>query len=165
MESNSFYNPFDTLRFTYEHCFLCGKDLKEEYNSIEHVFPKWLLNKFELWDKKLTLLNGSKISYRQLTIPCCKSCNSNHLSALEKTIRENVEKGYSAFYNLDKTKIFQWTGKIFFGILFKELSLLIDQKHKDYSTIMSPKLLEKYKNLHGFLQSIRVPFVFSGFNP
>ena len=62
-------------RFGRSTCFLCSAPLRAKNRSDEHVFPKWLLQRFNLWDLKLSLLNGTDISYKQLTIPCCKTCN------------------------------------------------------------------------------------------
>jgi len=64
-----FYRPFLEKTYTWDNCFLCGIRLGEK-NTEEHIFPKWLQHKFELWDQKLILTNKSKIPYRNLTIPC-----------------------------------------------------------------------------------------------
>lgn len=162
--NHPFYNPFDVMSFSYNKCFLCGGLLKDE-GSIEHVFPKWLQNEYELWDQTISLLNGTTISYRKLTIPCCQSCNIKYLSVLENAIKLHHEKGYSEFLKLDKFRIYRWITKIFYGLLFKELSLLTDQTDPKQGPITSPKLLEEFKTLHGFLQSIRFPFRFMDFHP
>ncbi|CUP05012.1 Uncharacterised protein [Clostridium baratii] len=82
------YNPFNQMTFDYDKCFLCGEELNSNNSTVEHVFPKWLQHKFDLWNKKLILLNGSEIQYKNLTIPCCKNCNNNYLSnELEKKFR------------------------------------------------------------------------------
>jgi hypothetical protein len=38
--------------------FLCGRRLSQKTRSNEHVFPQWLLRRFDLYDKQLNLLNG-----------------------------------------------------------------------------------------------------------
>lgn len=47
------YNPFEKMTFTYDKCFLCGEILTDENSTEEHIYPKWLQNKFDLWDKQL----------------------------------------------------------------------------------------------------------------
>jgi len=79
------YNPFTDMKFDYDFCFLCGEKLKHS-KSKEHVFPKWLLKKYKLFNEKLELLNQTKISYNNLKIPCCSDCNNNYLSQMEKKI-------------------------------------------------------------------------------
>lgn len=165
MEGNdSFYNPFDAMSFKYDRCFLCGCPLKDK-KSIEHVFPKWIQNKYGLWNQKISLLNRTTITYRKLTVPCCHTCNTECLSPIENTVKLNHERGYSEFLKLDKVIIFQWISKIFYGLLFKELSLFIDRSNTNKGSVTSPELLEQYRTLHMFLQSIRVPFEFVGFQP
>ena len=73
------YSPFEKMTFTYDKCFLCGEILTDENSTEEHIYPKWLQNKFDLWDKQLILLNGTGINYRNLKIPCCKRCNNKRV--------------------------------------------------------------------------------------
>jgi hypothetical protein len=46
-----------------------------------------LQERFGLANQHLTLLNGTLIPYRQLTVPCCQTCNNVHLSKLEKRVQ------------------------------------------------------------------------------
>jgi hypothetical protein len=55
----------------------------------EHIFPKWLQRKLELWDRELNLLNDTSIRYRNLTIPACILCNGVILSKLENAVAES----------------------------------------------------------------------------
>lgn len=162
--SDDFYDPFDAMSFTYDRCFLCGHPLENEKTN-EHVFPKWIQQKYHLQNQKLFLLNGTEISYRQLIIPCCPACNTQYLSRVENIFKQSFEKGFSEFKKLDRLIIFQWITKIFYGLLFKELSLHVDRSDPTQGSIMSPESLEELKTLHVFLQSIRFPFDFSDFHP
>jgi len=158
------YNPFEDMKFSYDFCFLCGVDLKDS-KSKEHVFPKWLLNKYNLWNDRFELLNRTTIPYHKLTIPCCFECNNNHLSKMEQKFENAVNDGYDTFEKLDEIIIYQWLSKIFYGILFKELSLRSDITDPQSGRIFTPEILKQYMNLHIFLQSIRLNFRFEGFTP
>ncbi|MCL7747045.1 hypothetical protein [Halalkalibacter alkaliphilus] len=164
-EENKHYDPFERMRFTYDVCFLCGTSLNDANNSEEHVFPKWLLDNYNLWDEKITLLNGTKIPYRLLKIPCCTECNNNNLSYVENTIKRGLDEGYKSFSQLDKKVVFQWISKVFYGLIFKELSLAHDRSNPSIGTITTPELLEEYKMTHTFLQSVRYPTEFKEFQP
>lgn len=155
---------FDTMRFDDDTCFLCGSPVVSD-GTREHVFPKWLQHRHNLWDQELTLLNGTCIRYAQLTIPACHICNTSHLATLENQVRTAVTHGYEAAAQLSPLTIFQWAGKIFYGILRKELSLLVDRRDRDGGTIVPPDLLQGYSTLHLFLQSIRRPFTFQQGDP
>jgi len=162
--ADEFYNPFDAMSFTYDRCFLCGHELGKK-KTTEHVFPKWLQQTFNLTNQEIHLLNRTTIPYRKLTIPCCQSCNTIYLSTVEDKIKRYYQKGFSEFIKLDKLLIFQWIAKIFYGLLFKELSLCIERSEPAQGFITDPELLNELRTLHTFMQSIRMSFEFSGFHP
>ena len=147
------FNPFDKMSFTYDKCFICGKKLSVD-TTVEHVYPKWLQNDFDLWNKNLVLLNGSEIKYRQMYIPCCFECNEIMSKNLEKPIKQAVKKGYDEFVKLDKKVVFQWLNKISYGMLFKELSLKCDLKNPKSKMIYSEDNLKNHKMQYLFLKSI-----------
>ena len=148
------FDPFDRMTFTYDKCFLCGDDLNAENTSEEHVYPKWLQNKFNLWNQRLDLLNKTTIKYKDLKIPCCKKCNGTMSALFEKPIERAVEQGYDEFVKLDKDKIFLWLNKLSYGMLFKELSLSINRAHPEDGTICDEEYLSHRKMQYKFLQSI-----------
>lgn len=150
-----FYNPFDNEDFDYENCFLCGKEIEEEEKSLEHIFPKWIQKKFDLWNKRLTLTNGTSIEYRQLTIPCCKECNSVHLSQVENVIKSLVESPIQNLNEEEEQIVVLWVMKIFYGMIYKNLSLSLDRKKPQGNTLLSPKEVESYSALHLMLQASR----------
>jgi hypothetical protein len=154
--------PFDRIPFDHDHCFLCGRVVDTDGRTREHVFPRWLLHKFNLWNEQLTLLNGSGIPYRQLTVPCCLECNTGPLSRLEDEVQSAVEIGYGAADHLPEIRLFQWAAKIMFGVLFKEISLEHDRRARTGNTILDPKSLDDFTMLHDLLQSVRVTTKFEG---
>ncbi len=150
-------NVFERMNLAENACFLCGHT---DSITLEHVFPKWLQHRFNLWNQKLTLLNDTLIQYRQLTIPCCSTCNNVFLSNLEKPVSQAIERGYEATNSLPTLTLFQWTAKVFFGVLRKEMVLYRDQRDRNAGTIVPTQLLEAFSTLHHFLQSIIQPFEF-----
>lgn len=161
---DEFYDPFDAMSFTYDRCFLCGHTLGKK-KTTEHVFPRWLQQTYNLENQEVHLLNRTTIPYRKLLIPCCQSCNTRYLAKVENTFKQYYERGFSEFAKLDKLLIFQWIAKIFYGLLFKELSLRMDRSDPTQGFITDPELLSELRTLHTFLQSLRMPFEFVGFHP
>lgn len=141
-------------------CFLCGRDL-EGCKSIEHVFPRWLLRRYNLWNKRLVLLNQTDIPYRSLTIPCCQECNNHYLSRLEEEVKHAIEKGIEGLLSIEEVKLFQWIAKMLYGILVKETFLLIDRKDGDVGTIVTSDMFDSLGTLHWFMQSVRSPIGFA----
>lgn len=148
------FNPFDQMTFTNNRCFLCGELLTDDNRSKEHVYPKWLQNKFNLWNASLILLNNTPIRYKDLSIPCCKRCNGIMSNKIEKTVQHLVDGGYDAFIECNKEIVFQWLTKISYGILFKELSLKFDRSNPDSEPIFDPEDMKERKMQYMFLKSI-----------
>lgn len=146
-------------------CFMCGIDLEDTESTIEHVVPKWLQRRFNLWNLNLCLLNRTDIPYRQLTIPCCQECNTDYLSPVEDTISKAVEEGPEKVRELGKEIIFAWLAKIYYGIIYRELLLPLDRSAPEKGSIVTPELLQLYRTLHLFMQWIRWPIKFEGFFP
>lgn len=146
------FNPFEEMSFSYDRCFICGEKLSSN-NTVEHIYPKWLQNDFDLWNKQLVLLNGTSIQYRNMVVPCCFECNEIMSRKLEKPVKEAVQKGYDEFINLDRKVIFQWLNKISYGALFKELSLKRELRNPNSEAIYTEENLKKHKMQYLFLKS------------
>lgn len=164
-EIDSIFDKIEKRKFDNSCCFLCGEDLNEENRSVEHVFPKWILKKFDLWDANLVMTNGTGIRYRFLTIPCCKKCNNEYLSVLEMKIQKSMNAGFDTFKDLDKQDIFLWIGKIYFGLIYKNLFLDYDVKDKTKGRIFDEEFIKTFKTHWLFLQGIRGKHRFVDFFP
>jgi hypothetical protein len=156
---------FDLRNLEGNNCFLCGAILTDINRTVEHVIPKWLQRMMNLWNKRVALLNHTTIPYRELTIPCCKRCNGGPLSILEDEIKQGMTEGFRSFRLVPEERVFQWCAKIYYGLLFRELTLRLDRTDSAKGTIMTPSFLEQLHTFQLFLQSIRVPFIFHDFTP
>ncbi|GAA0752065.1 hypothetical protein [Clostridium sartagoforme] len=155
MNSNSKLETwFGKMTFDYKHCFLCGEILNKQNYTVEHIFPKWLQHRHNLWNQNITLLNGTLIKYKQLVVPCCKDCNNNHLAKIEKEVKDAFEKGIEEVRALDKTILYKWIMKILYCLLFKQLSLKEDIRNKDSTMIISSEILKEYTVMFDYMQSI-----------
>jgi hypothetical protein len=142
------------VRFGQHTCFLCSAPLRSKNRTDEHVFPKWLQHRFNLWNQHLDLINLTEIRYRQLTIPCCKTCNGVHLSKIENQIQKAAEAGPDAVADLPPSVLYMWLSKIFFGILYREHLLLADRRGGKRK-IIPRKTLQELRLHHDFMQGIR----------
>lgn len=136
-------------------CFLCATSLTEVETSSEHVIPRWAQKRYDLWNQEFVLLNRTTIPYRQLTVPCCADCNKYQLQPIETSISQAVLQGPEAVRKLGDNILFLWLGKIFYGLLYRELFLLLDIKEKNEDTIASPDMVAAYETLLFFLQQAR----------
>ncbi|MDX5346879.1 MAG: hypothetical protein LPK19_06510, partial [Hymenobacteraceae bacterium] len=158
------YNPFLRMQFNDRHCFLCGTEITLEQRT--SVFPEWLMERYSLADKELLLLDKSTVRHRDLTIPCCDTCHTQHLVPLEQDVKQATEQGLQGWQQLPEKRIFQWLGKIFYGMLVTEL--IKEQNpliRPQYAVSENPKMLGKFQSFFQVLQSIRVPIEFDDFLP
>ena len=133
-------------------CFICGVELTHTNRTEEHVIPKWIQDRYSLWDQEIVLLNFTTLPYRQLKILCCKRCNAE-LSVLEKEIQEAVDSGAEAVRLLPSYHLFHWIAKIFLGILYKELFLNIDRQDPAVGSIATSDMIQEFAVLHFWLQT------------
>lgn len=76
-------------------------------------------NRFNLWNQKITIPNGTQITYKQLIIPACNDCNNIVFGKLEQKMK------YSKASDIE---IWQWANKIHFGLWYKDGILNYDRK-------------------------------------
>jgi hypothetical protein len=150
-----FINSLRNRKFDDETCFLCSGHLPELGSSEEHIVPRWVQNRYDLWNQKLILRNGTDIPYRYLTVPCCEACNNYRLQPIETSVSEAVSKGPEAVRKLGNRVLFLWLGKIVYGILYKELFLSSDRKDQYAPSITEPELMRVYGDHLFFLQEAR----------
>lgn len=143
--------------FTGQQCFACGGD--PTTGQGEHVIPRWVQKRFDLYNKSLTLLNGTRISYRHLTIPCCLSCNNGFLRDIENAVIRVLGRPNFKDPGVRLT-LARWLCKIFIGILVKETTLLMDRSDPSGGPILSPDFLQEFMQAQFILQSARKPTEF-----
>ncbi|HYG69580.1 MAG TPA: hypothetical protein VD838_18035 [Anaeromyxobacteraceae bacterium] len=122
-------------------CFVCGASPEDRAFNDEHVIPRWILRKFDLYDRKIGLPNGTKIPYRQYTVPCCEECNSKLNDVYEKPVRRVLEEGVNgvATYVTKEgpSLLFSWLALLFVKTHLKdwELRLDVNRRSGDMRTI------------------------------
>jgi hypothetical protein len=75
---------------------------------------------------------------------------------------EATLQGPAAVLGLGEKALFTWLGKIFYGLIHRELFLAFDRRDPAAGSIATPELIENYSLHHLFLQNIRVPMEFAG---
>jgi hypothetical protein len=159
------YQPFQKFNFSNQQCFLSGEALQSAEEKIQ-VFPAWLMSRYNLHDQPFKLLDERMATYKDLKVPCSATINELYLEPLEQTIADAFDGGYQAVKALDEFKLFQWAGKLLYGIIFNELQMAVRQSHLQGEEFnISQAIIHKFSNLHLMLQSINKPVVFEEFKP
>jgi hypothetical protein len=159
------YSPFIDANFSNQYCFLTGQKLSSEEEKIQ-VFPQWLMSLYGLEDRPFKLLDESMATYKDLKLPCAARVNERWLEPLENEIAAAFNIGYEAVSQLDDLKLFQWAGKLLYGIIFNEVQSGIKLQHAQGEEFnISQSIIHKFSNLHLMLQSINLPLFFEDFKP
>ena len=83
-----------------------------------------------------------------------------------KALAAAFEIGYDALKNIDELKLFQWAGKLLYGIIFNEIQSGIKLQHSQGEEFnISQSIIHKFSHLHLMLQSINLPLQFDDFRP
>lgn len=146
-------------------CFICYASLNEDNSSKEHIFPKWVLKKFDLFNSSLRIVNGSTIKYSQLTIPACRDCNNEHLAKLEIDTKNLYENRFQNLNRKDEITLAQWSAKILLGSVFKETSLSSNIKEKSSNNIVNKTWLDTFDILYAVLQTTKYKYEIKGEKP
>jgi len=151
-------NAINHKSITGGRCFTCGGEPSRGLG--EHVIPKWLLTQLSLWDSKLTLINGTRLPYRQLRVPCCEKCNNEFMSQIEDRAKA-VFTAQQVRDGDDVLNLGRWMSKILVGILTVETRLLIDRQNPSKGFILDAKFLDNFHLCHLILQTARKQTSFS----
>lgn len=118
-------------------CFICGASPANVPFNDEHVIPHWVLRKFNLFDKSVTLPNGRSRRYDRYKVPCCASCNSLMGETIEREISDACRDGVASLVRFveegNGLKLFVWLGLLFLKTHLKdrELPLHLDSRKGD----------------------------------
>lgn len=122
-------------------CFICGVERNDTTFNDEHIIPRWILKRYELFGKEITLPNGRMFRYGKYKIPCCQKCNSLLGDGIEKKISEGFNGSYDdsvSFFNENKNLVFIWMCLIYIKTHLKDRTFKYDFKSEkkigdDYS--------------------------------
>ncbi|MBI1822329.1 MAG: hypothetical protein HYR79_11530 [Nitrospirae bacterium] len=146
---------FSTERFINEialgqNCFICGAHPGSKAFNDEHILSDWILRKYSLVNRKITLPNGTQFKYGSYRIPCCKECNSNMGDIFENKISPaSVDlKSFSQLVNSHGSQyIFCWLSLIFIKTHLKDAILPLEQDRRK-GTANIGESFYAYETLH-----------------
>lgn len=156
------FNPFQDLIFDKHFCFLSG-DLTSETIT---VFPQWLMDHFKFGDERVEMMDKAKsYHYSDLTLPCSQRVKTA-FDELDIKIQAAYKNGFEGMNALDQTLLFQWTGRMVYGLLYYEMVYERDRLlRKGEEFVLSMNLKQRFGHFHLMLQSLIEPILFVGKKP
>lgn len=149
------HDPFKSFDLVGAKCFLTGIPVSKGIDTLS-VFPNWLLEAEELFDKPFKLLDESYCTYQELKLGVSADVNDK--------IQHLQEKAQQAFWEgnpdlLTDIEWFQWAGVLVYGLISAEIKNgLKSEEFKEEGFKVSPVLVSKFRTLHKLLQSMMLPF-------
>lgn len=163
--SIQYFNPFQNLYFNEDSCFLTGAELNSKVSKIS-IFPEWVIERFGYRGKKFSLMDTyHTYPYEDFKLPCAPNVKLA-FDKLEKEIEAAFDKGYEGMSSIDEEKLFLWTGKMVYGILYYELLIEKEKMERRNSELkLSSVLTKKFSLFHLMLQSLITPITFGEKKP
>lgn len=159
------YNPFETMHFDMQTCFLTGKPLEANTEAIS-IFPEWVMKRYQLTDQTFKMLDeGTRVPYKHLKVPFAKDV-VEQMNALEAEIEKAFCAGYDEVVKIPEERLFQWMAKLMLGVLFEDLRIAQTKLAAQNDSLrLSAFLKARFQKLHSMLQSLVVPMEFKGLKP
>ena len=156
------YNPFKELIFDKHFCFLSGALTTDEMT----VFPEWLMSHFKFGNERVEMMDKAKsYKYEDLKLPCSAEVKKA-FEDLDAKVKVAYQDGYDGMSLLDETLLFQWTGRMVYGLLYYEMTYESDRLQKRGENFeLSPALRQRFGLFHLMLQSLIEPITFIGKKP
>jgi hypothetical protein len=116
----------------------------------------WILSRYNLYNRKITLPNGKKVGYGQYKVPCCEDCNLKLGRKYEAPLSRLLKKSYDEIINKieESPKIlhtlFRWLCLIYFKTHYKDrvYKYELDERAEDPSLISDNYFWEHLHHLH-----------------
>lgn len=104
-------------------CFICGAAPGTKPFNDEHVFPKWLLQRYNLFARTITLPTGQAVRYDRHVVPCCEECNSLMGREIEQPMSAALDGSPDAVQKFvasgGSLRLFVWLGLIYLKLHLK----------------------------------------------
>ena len=142
-------------------CFLCGAARGSRPFNREHILPDWLLRRYHLKDREITLPNGRTHQYGSYVVPCCKHCNCLLGRELETPLSSLLGKGHDAVAAALEAegphRLFTWMALIFLKTHLRDATLRAHehfQQGDDSIATAANYRWEAFHHLHCLARSI-----------
>jgi hypothetical protein len=142
-------------------CFVCGASPETTRFNDEHIVPRWILRRYGLFEKEITLPTGERRRYGGYRVPCCVSCNSLLGDKVETPVSKLLEGDFAAISErLQSSKarelVFIWLALLFLKIHLKDSSVPIHKDRRRGSEVIGD--IYDWSGLHHIHAVARAPY-------
>ena len=140
-------------------CFVCGAAPSERQFNDEHIIPRWVLRRFELFDKSITLPNGELRRYGGYRVQCCDDCNSLLGRKVETPMSALLSGTFGEVLRLleeprNRELLFFWLTLLFLKLHLKDLAVPVHKDRRSGSAAIGDWYeCETFHHLHAVARS------------
>ncbi len=139
-------------------CFICGDSPSKTTFNKEHILPKWILKKYDLFSRTITLPNETGFRYDQYVVPCCQQCNTLMGEKIEQPVRNLIDQGFYAVQKHIEENgywlFFIWLNIIFLKTHLKDKNLKLYRNSRQGSGMISDSYFwEELHHIHCIARS------------
>lgn len=141
-------------------CFICGAEPGSKKFNGEHIIPNWVLHRFNLHQKDVTLPNGNRHKYGTYKVPCCEECNSAMSNEFEMPMSALFDAGPDALqdYVVNEGPLipYTWMALIFLKAHLKDRRMRRHLDHRDGDEPISADYIwEHMHHLHAVARAFK----------
>lgn len=115
-------------------CFVCGARPGEQVFNDEHIVPDWILRRYDLHNKMITLPTGERRRYSGYKVPCCEPCNSHLGQTIETPVSALLDGDFATVAaRLDdkgRELLFTWLCLLFLKVHLKDANVRVHLDHR-----------------------------------
>lgn len=141
-------------------CFVCGAAPDSKPFNDEHILPRWLLRRHNLFEREITLPNGNSYRYGRYKIPCCEECNTFMGRNVEEPVRTLLASGHQAVGEHLRTHgpdlLYRWLSLIYVKTHLRDATIPWNRdRRNDVGPIGDLYEWSAFHHIHAVARSIR----------
>lgn len=158
------YDPFEGMDFRFDRCMVTGVKIDPKADLVQ-LFPDWLINKYHLQGKTITLLTGSTIRYTDIQVPISRTARDAGLNYMNRAVGDLLLAGFDGLNWLKPAQLYHFLVYLYYGIIYYEIYESIRVKSLRNAFLTSEDFKAKFRILHVVLQGIVRPVTYLNFDP
>lgn len=149
-------------------CFVCGAHPSAVEFNDEHIIPRWVLRRFGLFEKEITLPTGELRKYGGYRLPCCRQCNTLLGERVETPVSRLLAGDFGQVIGRlaegrDRELLFTWICLLFLKTHLKDSQVRVHKDQRLGSEVIGD--FYEWPTLHHIHAVARAPYTGANLMP
>lgn len=152
------------MDFRFDRCMVTGVEINPQTDLV-NLFPDWLIKRFELQHKTITLLTGSTIRYQDIKVPLSMQARDAGLNYLQRAVGDLLGAGFDGLNWLKPVQLYHFLVYLYYGVIYYEIYEAQRNKSLRNAFLTQADFKAKFRVLHLILQGAVRPATYLNFDP